>query len=127
MSLKQRKRIFVSFPMENEDKKNLFIGMARNNSVPYDFIDMSLKEPFDEKWKTQCRQRIRSCDGLITLISSYTRKADGQRWEIQCALHEEVPVLGVWIGRSRYQPPELKRHKPVVWKWEPIRRFLNKL
>lgn len=123
----RKKRIFVSFAMENRDKKDLFIGQARNSSVPYEFTDMSLKQPFDSKWKTQCRQRIKGCDGVIALISSYTRTADGQRWEIKCAIEENIPILGVWIGTSRYMPPELEGKRVVEWKWDQIKRFIDRL
>jgi len=122
-----RKRIFVSFAIENEDKKQLFVGQAKNEKVPFTFIDMSLKEPFDERWKTQCRQRIKSCDGVIALISSYTRGADGQRWEIKCAVEENIPILGVWVGESRYRPPEMKDGKIVEWKWSAIKTFIDRL
>lgn len=113
--------------MENKDQKNLFLGQVRNKAVPFDFVDMSLKRPFDEKWKTQCRERIKSCDAMIVLISSYTRSADGQRWEIKCAIQEEIPVLGIWIGTSRYVPPEMMGRRVVEWEWRTIKTFIESL
>lgn len=105
----------------------MFLGQARNKAVPFEFVDMSLKRPFDEKWKTQCRERIKSCHGVITLISSYTRNADGQRWEIKCAIQEGIPVLGVWIGNSRFRPPEMQGGRIVAWEWKPIKAFIDSL
>ena len=37
---------------------------------------MSVKEPWDEKWKTNCRTRIKGRDGVIGLISKNTPKAE---------------------------------------------------
>ena len=61
------KRVFVAFAASDEKWKNLFTGQAKNAKVPYEFIDMSVKEPYDEQWKTKCRTRIKGCDGAIVL------------------------------------------------------------
>jgi len=42
---------------------------------------MSVKEPWDEKWKTNCRTKIKGRNGVIALISKNTAKADGAKWE----------------------------------------------
>lgn len=68
------KRVFVAFAIEDETTKILFTGQAKNAKVPYEFVDMSVKEPFDEKWKTNCRTRIKGCDGFIALVSKNTKK-----------------------------------------------------
>jgi hypothetical protein len=64
----KKKRVFVSFASEDSNYRDLLKGQAKNNKSPFEFIDMSLKEPFDEKWKTQCRSRIKGCDGVIALF-----------------------------------------------------------
>lgn len=63
------KRVFVAFAAKDETTKILFTGQAKNAKVPYEFIDMFVKEPYDEKWKTNCRTRIKGCDGAIVLIT----------------------------------------------------------
>ncbi|MFR7764720.1 MAG: hypothetical protein ACLU05_04810 [Anaerococcus obesiensis] len=42
---------------------------------------MSVKQPWTSSWKTNCRTKIRSCDGMIAIITSNTKNADGQLWE----------------------------------------------
>ena len=74
------KRIFVSFAIEDETTKNLFTGQAKNAKVPYEFVDMSVKQPWDEKWKTNCRTRIKGCDGMIVLVSKNLKNASGALW-----------------------------------------------
>ena len=50
-----KKRIFVSFAMEDETLKQLFCGQAKNAKVPYEFIDMSVKQPWDSSWNKELR------------------------------------------------------------------------
>jgi hypothetical protein len=45
------KRVFVAFVIEDETTKNLFTGQAKNENVPYDFVDISVKEPWYQKLK----------------------------------------------------------------------------
>ena len=72
-----KNRIFVCFAIEDANYRTMLVGQARHEDSPFEFIDMSVKEPWDEKWKTQCRSRIKGCDGVIALISKKTKNAEG--------------------------------------------------
>ncbi len=63
---------------------------------PFEFVDTSVEEPWDEKWKTNCRTKIKGCNGVIALISRNMAKADGAKWEIKCAKDEKVPIVGMY-------------------------------
>ena len=123
------KRIFVSFAIEDKQNRDFLVGQARNSNSPFEFTDMSVKTPWDNSWKIQCRARIKGCHGLIALISKNTMKADGARWEIQCAREEGVPVLGVHIYRDNKgaTPPELTGYRVIEWGWDGIASFINGL
>lgn len=122
------RRIFISFAIEDEALRTLLVGQARNKKSPFEFVDMSVKEPWDAKWKTNCRTRIKGCDGLMALISGSTPKADGQLWEIRCAYEEEVPVMFIWVNDERPAlPDQLKGRRIHQWTWENIGAFLDKL
>jgi hypothetical protein len=123
------KRVFVAFAAEDEKLKILFTGQAKNAKVPYEFIDMSIKEPFDEKWKTNCRARIRSCDGVIVLITKNLKKADGAIWEIKCAKEEKIKLIGVYLDGTTLSdtPAELDGVKKVQWTWDNIKEFIESL
>jgi hypothetical protein len=122
-------RIFVSFAIEDEDIKILFTGQAKNDKVPYEFTDMSVKKPWDSEWRTQCRARIKGCDGVIVLITKNLKNAEGALWEIKCAKEEGVPILGVYMkGTSDSDSPtELLGTKKVSWTWKEIGDFVNSL
>lgn len=121
-------RVFICFAAEDVRYRDLLVGQARNADSPFNFTDMSVKEPFDEKWKTQCRTKIKGCDGLIALLSKKTWNADGARWEMACAAEEKVPCLGVHIHADDKGavPPELKG-RVIEWGWDGIKKFLDSI
>jgi len=123
------KRIFTSFAIEDERMRDLFIGQARNQRVPYELIDMSVKEPWNNLWKTRCRTKIKSCDGVIVLITKNLKRADGALWEINCAKQELVPMLGVYMSGCGVldAPQELIRIKKINWTWDGIADFVGSL
>jgi hypothetical protein len=53
------KRIFISFAIEDANLRDFLVGQAKNNKSPFEFIDMSVKEPWDSAWKTKCRTKIK--------------------------------------------------------------------
>lgn len=123
------KRIFTSFAIEDKTERDLFVGQAKNAKVPYDLVDMSVKKPWDYAWKTQCRTRIKSCSGVIVLVTKNLKNADGAIWEIKCAKEEGIPILGVYMnGMSLMNTPdELNGIKKVTWTWANISDFVNNL
>jgi hypothetical protein len=123
------KRIFTSFAIEDKTKRDLFVGQAKNQAVPYGLIDMSVKEPWSSSWKTQCRTRIRSCSGVIVLITKNLKKAEGAIWEIKCAEEENIPILGVYLDGTNLMdtPDELNGKKKIQWTWAGIAEFVNGL
>lgn len=123
------KRIFTSFAIEDVRLRDLFVGQARHEKVPYDLVDMSVKQPWDSAWKTKCRTRIKGCHGVIVLITPNLKKADGALWEIKCAKEEGKRILGVYIGGATPSdaPVEMNGIKKVNWTWPNIADFVNGL
>lgn len=124
-----KKRIFISFAIEDERLRDLLVGQARNDNSPFEFIDMSVKEPWDSMWKTKCRTKIKGCDGMIAIITKNTKNASGQIWEINCSKEEYVPCLGIWGHQSEdcAIPREIS---PIVvrnWTWGNIKSWLENL
>jgi hypothetical protein len=123
-------RIFVSFAVEDKNSRDFLVGQARNNKSPFEFVDMSVKEPWDEKWKTNCRTRIKGCDGMIALVSKNTASGAGALWEVRCAKEEKIPVRGVYCStdsRPATLPGEFAGVKVVAWTWDNIASFINSL
>jgi len=123
------KRIFISFAIEDERIRDLFVGQARNAVVPYELVDMSVKEPWSDSWKTRCRSRIKGCDGVVVLITKNLKNADGALWEIKCAKEEGKPILGVYMSNcgASDAPNELAGIRKIDWTWDGIAQFVNSL
>lgn len=122
-------RIFISFAIEDSNLRDLLRGQARNNNSPFDYIDMSAKQPWDSAWKTHCRTRIKGCDGVIAIVTANTPSASGQLWEISCAKEEGIPVLGIYgySNKAGYIPATCGYVNIVDWTWSNIANWLNQL
>lgn len=126
----QRKRIFISFAIEDEIYRNHLVKQGRNMRSPFEFIDMSVKEPYmQDEWQQRCRTKIKRCHGMIVLLSKNTYHSSGARWEIKCARKEGIPIIGMHIRKNGKgaTPPELKGKKIIEWTWDNVHKFIEKL
>lgn len=123
------KRIFISFAKEDIHLRDLLTGQARNENSPFEYVDMSVKQPWDSQWKANCRTRIEGCDGVIAIVTQNTQNADGQLWEIKCAKQEGVPVLGIYGSKNHAGviPSSCGYVKIVDWTWANISSWLKTL
>ena len=124
------KRIFISFAIEDKKFRDFLVGQAKNEKSPFDFVDMSVKEPWDSSWKTKCRTKIKGCDGVIALVSKNTKDSDGQLWEVKCAHEEEIKTRGIYTtsdDRPKTLPKVFEKVRVVKWTWENIEKFIDSL
>ncbi|MBU8715249.1 hypothetical protein KM924_22345 [Brevibacillus parabrevis] len=124
------KRIFISFAIEDKTLRDFLVGQARNEKSPFEFIDMSVKEPWDSAWKTKCRTKIKGCDGVLIIVTKNTKKAEGQLWEIKCAKEEGIPCKGIWgsqDNRPASLPAEFGGVRVVNWTWTNIANWIDSL
>lgn len=123
-----KKTIFVAFAKEDEATRNLFTGQRVHPDTPFEFIDMSVKEPYTTEWKERVATRIRRSDGVVALLSSSTPKASGELWEIECAVSEDVPLLGIWIEDGyRIKPAAMGSAPCKTWTWPNVAEFIDGL
>jgi hypothetical protein len=124
------KKIFVSFAVDDNKYRDFLVAQAKNEKTPFSFIDMSVKQPWNEsEWKRKCRKKIKSCDGMIVLLSKKTWHSGGSRWEIKCANEEGIPVIGMHIKKNDKGaiPPELKGSRIIEWSWDNLSKSINKI
>lgn len=124
------KRVFISFAIEDKTLRDFLVGQARNEKSPFEFVDMSVKQPWDSQWKTNCRTKIKGCDGVLIIVTKNTKNATGQLWEINCAKDEGISRRGIW-GHSDDKPSslpsELNNVQVVNWTWSNIANWINSL
>ena len=126
--MSDKKIIFIAFAKEDEAIRNLFTGQRVHPDTPFEFIDMSVKEPYDSEWKERVQTRVRRSDGVIALISSNTPGATGEIWEIECAVAEEKPLIGIWIEDDYRTKPSAMGSAPCLeWTWANVANFIDGL
>ena len=127
---KKRKKVFISFAIEDIEYRDFLVGQARKKHSPFDFIDMSVKKEWkQDEWQWRCREKIKRCDGVIALLSKKTHKASGARWEMKCAQEEKIKIVGMHIKKNDRGaiPPELKGKKIILWSWNNLEQFIKSL
>lgn len=126
----EQKKIFISFAIEDSKYRDYLVEQAENEKTPFSFIDMSVKQPWKEnEWKRKCRTKIKSCDGMIVLLSKKTWHSNGSRWEIKCANEEGIPVIGMHIKKNDKGaiPPELEGSRIIEWSWDNLSKSIKKI
>lgn len=120
------KRVFFAFAVEDITLRDFLVGQRSNIRSPFEFVDMSVKQPWDNAWHDHCRSRIKGCDGLIAIITNYSLRATGQMWEIQCAKEEGIPVYAIY-GHQNERPyiRELGSNQPINWSWDNIKWIID--
>ena len=120
-----KKVVFVAFAIEDERQRDFLKGQSLNTNSPFEYVDMSVKEPYDNNWKERVRTRIRRSDGVIILVSKNSLTSGGQKWEISCARDEKKKILSIWAYKD--DRTNLSGVNTVVWLWEVIKEFIDRL
>lgn len=120
-----KKVIFVAFAIEDENIRNMIKGQSLNTKSPFEYVDMSVKEAYDEDWKTKVRTRILRSDGVLVIVSKNSLNSSGQKWEIQCAREEKKKIRGIWAYKD--DRTDLAGVNTMVWTWENIANWIDSL
>lgn len=121
----EKKTVFVAFAIEDERQRDFLKGQSLNTKSPFEYIDMSVKEPYATAWKEKVRTRIKRSGGVIALVSKNSLNSSGEKWEIGCAREEGKKVLGIWAySDDRTNLPGVRT---VSWTWGHIEDFIDSL
>jgi len=128
-----RRRVFLSFKGEDKPLVDLFRGQARNKNTDLDFIDFSLRVPFNsenaEYIKRGIRERIRQSSVTVVLITESTYKSEWVDWEIRESVRLGKGVVGVKLkdDPSIKIPSAIKEYgfRVVGWNHKEIRQAIN--
>ena len=120
-----KKVVFVAFAIEDERIRDMIKGQSLNTMSPFEYIDMSVKEAYDEEWKKRVRTRILRSDGVLVIVSKNSLTSSGQKWEIQCARDEGKKVRGTWAYKE--DRTNLPGVNTMVWNWDNIANWIDSL
>jgi hypothetical protein len=96
-----------------------------NTKTPFEYTDMSVKEPYDKEWKEKVRTRIRRSAGVLALISKSSLSSTGEKWEIECAKEEKKPLRGLWAYTD--DRTNVVGVYTMVWTWDNIKDWIDSL
>ncbi len=115
---RKKPRVFISFHIDDEAQVN-FLRYQAKNSDKLEFTDYSVKEPFDDKWKTRCTERIRQSTVVVIAIGENTHEREAVLWEIRKAHELGKPVIGMRIhgDKNHKIPAPMKEHGDTVISW----------
>ena len=115
-----QRNVFISFDVDDGSAVNLLRSQAKDDRFPFEFRDYSVKEPFDEKWKSEVRNLIELTSAVIVMIGPNTAKSNAVDWEIRQAHRQNKRVIGVRIRRDQNHeiPPAMTEYGDDVTNWD---------
>lgn len=129
-SEKIKPRVFISFYMDDEMQVKLLRHQAKT-SDKIEFTDYSVKEPFNEKWKTQCTERIKQSTLVVVAIGEDTHTRPAVLWEIKKAHELGKPVIGMRIHSDKNHriPAPMREHgdKVISWNLETLQSEIDRI
>jgi len=120
-----KKVIFVAFSMKDVKQRDLLRGQSLNTKSTFEYVDMSVKNPYDTDWKARVRTRIKRSDGVMVLVSKNSLTSSGQKWEIQCAQEEKKRIIGIYAYTT--DRTNIVGVNTKVWTWANITNFIDSL
>lgn len=120
-----KKVVFVAFAIEDARIRDMIKGQSLHTDSPFEYVDMSVKEAYDEEWKKKVRTRILRSDGVLVIVSENSPSSTGQKWEIQCAKEEGKPVKGIWAYKD--DRTGIAGVNTMLWTWENIANWIDSL
>lgn len=122
------KQVFIAFAAEDVRQRDLLKGQSLNTNSTFEFVDMSVKQPYDSGWKSKTEARIKRSHGVIVLLSKNSQQADGEEWEVKCAQRLEKPMIGIFAyNTDRSVPSYFPRSLVKDWTNSNLTSFINGL
>ena len=129
-SEKIKPRVFISFHMDDEMQVKLLRYQAKT-SDKIELTDYSVKEPFDEKWKTQCTERLKQSTLVVVAIGEDTHTRPAVLWEIKKAHELGKPVIGMRIHSDKNHriPAPMREHgdRVIPWNLETLQSEIDRI
>lgn len=106
-----RRRIYLSFHVEDLPQVNGFRLMARAPNLDIDFYDGSLREVINSTRASYIKQQIRSIiektSVVVCLIGNGTAWRDWVDWELSTAFELGKGICGIRLKQSHGRAPQL--------------------
>ena len=120
-----KKIVFIAFAMKDKNLRDLLRGQSLSTASPFEFVDMSVKDPYKTEWKKRVGTRIKRSHGVLAIVTKNSPNSAGQEWEIQCAKEEKTKLRGFWGYKG--DRTDLAGVNTYVWNWENIASWIDSL
>ena len=123
-----KRNVFLSFATEDKGLADLFRSQVEKRQPGLVFRDYSIKEAFEQTWKTNAEQLIRASSATICLIGKTTHLSRAVDWEVRKSAEVGKHILAVSIEPTGpIVPPAFAKLKvkPLPWDIERIADELN--
>ena len=122
------KSVFISFDYDHDkDLRGNLVAHAEDPESPFRITDESVREPIDENWRKEVRDRIRRADLVFVICGEHTHDAAGVAAEIGIAREVGTPYFLLEGRRTR----TCKKPKNVLasdeihtWTWENLGKLI---
>jgi len=113
--------------MEDKWARDFLVQQAKDKNNEIDFFDFSVQDPFDSKWKTECKNRIALTKGTIVLVGETTSKSEAVIWEIAETISQGHYIFGIQINKEKSYlvPTGLPTTNVIRWNFEQIIKWLK--
>jgi len=115
-------RAFISFKMEDKWARDFLVQHAKQKNSKIEFVDYSVHDPFNSKWKTNCKDRIARTAGTIVMIGKTTSKSEAVLWEIAETAKQGHYIFAVQISSDNTYPipSGIPSSRVVRWNFDKI-------
>ena len=122
-----KKRVFVSFDVDNDRSLKVFINsQAKLPDSPLEIVDTSLKETAPMmSWREKTRATIKRSELVLVLVGRNTHKASGVLNEVQMAKDEAKPIIQMVGYKDGTFPAVPNAGRLYAWSWENLKKLLE--
>jgi hypothetical protein len=128
----ERKKIYVGCAESDIRYRDMMVNFRQRWSFytnsSFDFFTSDRSGSELHAWKQIVEETIRESDGVMIIVSERTASDSDAIWEIDCALSNSIPIVGVDIRKD----PDSNIPKKLVGKmtrygWEWFAEFIDGL
>ena len=123
------KSVFISFDFDNDNElRGNLVAQAKLPDSPFSITDWSIKQPIDENWRREARERIKKADLTLFICGEHTHQAAGVAAEVTIAQEEGKPyfLLRGRRGKTCKKPAGARREDEMhPWTWPELKKLIE--
>jgi hypothetical protein len=128
----EHKKIYVGCAESDIRYRDMLVNFRQRwgfyTKNTFDFLTSDRTKFEMDQWKQMVKKTVRESDGVMIVVSGDTALDSGANWEIDCALLNSIPIVGVDIRKDPDGTiPEKLVGKMTRYGWEWFAEFIDGL